>query len=176
MSLNRNTAQVHKAAQLGNTSIRCAKRGRRWVATLNNYTKFECTQILDFLHSEKFLFIVGREVGEEKNTPHLQMYFEKKHPVTFNKIKNIMPRAHIEPAKGSREQNLAYCSKEGNYETNIKSKDEIDNEYKRLRKKEFMKGDKLDIVIKEIIRDTDLFAPFRPPRGIRTPCLGLRPE
>lgn len=56
--------------------------------------------------------LVAKETGEE-GTPHLQgyIYFHSKR--SFAAIKKALSRAHIEPCKGSPEQNIAYCKKDG---------------------------------------------------------------
>jgi hypothetical protein len=54
---------------------------------------------------------VGDEVGEE-GTPHLQIYIYFVNGRTFNRMKRDFPRAHIEVARGSPEENREYCSKE----------------------------------------------------------------
>lgn len=56
--------------------------------------------------------ILGNEKGKKKETPHLQGYVEFKNARTFNQVKKLLPRAHIEKAKGNRQQNIDYCSKE----------------------------------------------------------------
>lgn len=98
-----------------------------WVFTLNNYTEQE----YEFLSSEfrnkseKYFYIVGKEVGES-GTPHLQGYIalkdkkKKFRPLpTFAVKRNGKNAMHFERARGNREQNYKYCSKEGNFITNI---------------------------------------------------------
>ncbi len=98
-----------------------------WCFTLNNYTKSEheflSSKLLSL--SEKYLYIVGKEVGEQ-GTPHLQGYValrdakKKFRPLPAFAVerdgKNAM---HFERAKGSTRQNYFYCSKEGDFITNI---------------------------------------------------------
>lgn len=95
-----------------------AQQSRRWTYTLNNYTQEEYDKIINYMKLDNRKFVVGREIGEN-GTPHLQGYVSLPGPVKFATIKNLMPRAHIEKAKGNDEQNLKYCTKEGNYETNM---------------------------------------------------------
>jgi len=105
-------------------------RCRKWVFTLNNYTDTEYTGILKVFNSKKFLYIVGKEVGEIKGTPHLQGYIEHKNPISFKSLKKINNRVFLAKSKGSREQNIKYCSKEGNYDSNFPMKDFYnENEY-----------------------------------------------
>lgn len=87
-------------------------RSRKWIGTLNNYDSKEMSQMSqDFI---KFCeaYIIGEEVGES-GTPHLQIYVEFKNQVDFSRLKKDYPRVHWEKARGTREQNRTYCSKDG---------------------------------------------------------------
>lgn len=59
--------------------------------------------------------LFGREKGEQEETPHLQGYVYFHNKKTFSTLKKLLPRAHIEACKGSPEQNIAYCKKEGDF-------------------------------------------------------------
>ena len=84
------------------------QRYRAWCMTINNPT----TEEVEFLENiECRYLIVGDEVGEE-GTPHLQIYIYFVNGRTFNRMKRDFPRAHIEVARGSPEENREYCSKE----------------------------------------------------------------
>lgn len=99
-----------------------------WCFTLNNYTseEYEFLSSLVFKESEKYFFIIGKEVGES-GTPHLQGYVALKEKskkfrplpkfAVLRKERNAM---HFERARGSRQQNYIYCSKDGKFITNIK--------------------------------------------------------
>ena len=55
--------------------------------------------------------LYGEEVGEA-GTPHLKvccLQWQQR----LNAVKNVIPRAHWELARGSAEQNITYCSKDG---------------------------------------------------------------
>jgi len=82
-----------------------------WCFTLNNWTIEEYEKILAFPCD---YIIVGKEVGAE-GTPHLQGYIRKQSQIRFNALKKLMPRAHIEIARLSPENNIQYCSKDKNY-------------------------------------------------------------
>lgn len=93
-------------------------QGRKWCFTLNNYTEDELNAYIQLLDSRS-QYVIGKEVGEE-GTPHLQGYFECKSPKKFSMVKRWLgDRAHIEKAKGSQEQNYKYCTKDGEFVTNI---------------------------------------------------------
>lgn len=55
---------------------------------------------------------------EQGSTRHIQGYVELKHPVTWKALRSWWPGAHLEMAKGNRQQNVRYCSK-----TNTRVKD-----------------------------------------------------
>ena len=84
-------------------------RIRRWCFTINNYTADHIEQI-NTLKSIKFL-IAGKEVGEEKGTPHLQGYVEFKEAKTLSQARKNIP-GHLTPADGDKADNIKYCSKE----------------------------------------------------------------
>lgn len=67
--------------------------------------------------------IYGRETGEETWTQHLQGFVVFKCQKTFSAVKRLMPRCHIEETKGSPQQNIDYCSKQGNiFEKGVRPK------------------------------------------------------
>lgn len=98
-----------------------------WCFTLNNWTETEyeflSSKLLDA--SEKYFYIVGKEVGES-GTPHLQGYIALKEPKkkfrplpTFAVNRESKNAMHFERAKGNSRQNYMYCSKEGDFVTNM---------------------------------------------------------
>jgi len=95
----------------GNTKTARAQ-SRRYCFTLNNYTCEDYATMLQYFQTKKWLYIIGKEIGEEK-TPHLQGYFESKSPVRFSTLKKLNPKVHWEKARAKRNDNLNYCSKDG---------------------------------------------------------------
>lgn len=96
---------------------------KRFCFTLNNYSKSDIEQIIKICGS-KYSYIFETELGEN-GTPHLQGYIEYKlnkqhNTTTKNKDSGRfrarelfgMPSIHFETCKGSREQNIKYCSKD----------------------------------------------------------------
>lgn len=79
--------------------------------TLNNYTDEEYATCCDFAKEKCKFAVIGREVGDN-GTPHLQGYMNMKSQIRFSGIKKVIPRAHIEKAQGSDQENLEYCTKE----------------------------------------------------------------
>ncbi len=82
----------------------------RWIMVLNNWSEDELEEIGSKVPSFCKVAIVGAEVGDS-GTPHLQGYIEFK---TKKRPKSVFTndRIHWEKAKGDREANVAYCSKD----------------------------------------------------------------
>lgn len=67
------------------------------------------------LHKYGVQFIIyGKEVGKN-GTPHYQMFVCFRRTTSFNKVKKIFPRAHIEHTRGSFKEARDYCAKQGNF-------------------------------------------------------------
>lgn len=87
-------------------------RARGWVFTLNNYTQEDVAHIHD-IHGYRYL-TYGKEVGEA-NTPHLQGYIHYNTVKSFAQVKRDLLRCHIEERRGSLEQAIDYCHKDGEF-------------------------------------------------------------
>jgi len=111
--MSKNLKNLDESQGLGNTN-QPNTRSRRWCFTLNNYTLEEKSHI-SALFQNSVYFIQGEEVGAE-GTPHLQGYVEFKHQKTLSALKKINKRIHWEIARGNRDQNIKYCSKENKIE------------------------------------------------------------
>lgn len=98
----------------GNTK----SRGRGWCLTINNYDTVVYDTLLQYCKNNCKQYIIGKEVGES-GTPHLQAYVYYENAVSFNTIKTVVPTAHIEKAKGNPQKNFEYCSKDGDFVTNM---------------------------------------------------------
>lgn len=84
---------------------------RSWCFTLNNFSDEEEKELT--VVPCKYI-IVGREKGDQ-GTPHLQGYIQFPHGKTLGGLKKINARCHWEPAVGNPQQNIEYCSKEGDF-------------------------------------------------------------
>ena len=96
----------------GNTITSTTKRiapAIRWLFTLNNYTETQFGSIVSLFNTKAKLYVIGDEVGES-GTPHLQGYVEFKSKCRPIGLFEFKP--HWEKCKGSRDENIAYCSKE----------------------------------------------------------------
>lgn len=87
-------------------------RSRRWCFTLNNPTEQEESMLQGMVSSGQANYLVfGRERGAE-GTAHLQGYVEVPKKRTLSSMKSLLPRAHLEISRGSKESNRDYCTKE----------------------------------------------------------------
>lgn len=84
-------------------------KSRNWCFTINNYGDDDVANIAAW--PARFT-IYGKEKGEQ-GTPHLQGYTVFELPQRLAALKKLHATAHWEQAKGNSEQNIAYCSKQG---------------------------------------------------------------
>ena len=86
---------------------------RAYVFTINNPSISDDLEI-ELLKDKVDYLCYGREVGD-LGTYHYQGYCKFPHPVTLQRVSSLLGRAHIERAKGNAQQNIDYCSKDGNF-------------------------------------------------------------
>lgn len=90
-------------------------RARGFVFTINNYTdEDEAYFTTDKCKKQVKYYIYGYEIAPTTGTKHIQGYIYFHNQKKFKELKKIMPKAHIEIAHGSVEQNIAYTSKDEN--------------------------------------------------------------
>lgn len=104
-------------------------RSRAFAFTLNNYNDSEYMSILAQTQKHSKYYIIGKEVGES-GTPHLQGYVYFENAKTFNQMRDWLDnkRVHFEIAKGNKDQNYKYCSKEGDFISNYSRKGKLSEE------------------------------------------------
>lgn len=83
-------------------------RARSFCFTINNYTFDDLYQFLDIEAKYKCF---GFEEGEEKRTPHMQGYLQFHNGRRIQAVMKMLPRAHIQIARGTPQENIDYCSK-----------------------------------------------------------------
>lgn len=93
-----------------------AKR-RDFCFTINNYTDEEQAVLRTIVANGFATYLIfGREVGEQ-GTPHLQGYIRFNNAVrAATAQRTVCARCFSTPANGSPDQNIAYCSKDGDFE------------------------------------------------------------
>lgn len=86
---------------------------RAYAFTINNPSISDDLEI-ELLKDKVDYLCYGRETGD-LGTLHYQGYCKFPHPVTLQRVSSLLSRAHIERAKGNSQQNIDYCSKDGNF-------------------------------------------------------------
>lgn len=107
-----------KSSPSPTTSLDSKAKSRGWCFTENNYDEKFIDTMTHIFSTKKWSYIMGKEIGTE-GTHHIQGYICHKNAIRFSTLKKMMPRAHLEKAKGSKKQNYNYCSKDGNFITNM---------------------------------------------------------
>lgn len=80
---------------------------RSWCIVINNYTDEDIMA----LESMNYRYLIyGFEIGES-GTPHIQGYIELGRVMRWTAIKKIIPRAHLDQRRGTRERARNYCKK-----------------------------------------------------------------
>lgn len=88
---------------------------RAWCFTINNYTDDEETALSKLPAGARYL-VVGTEVGESETT-HLQGYIEMVKATRLNAMRILLGgRAHVEARRGTAEQAIQYCKKDGGFQ------------------------------------------------------------
>lgn len=88
-------------------------RSRGWVWTINNPIEDDKTNFENLKLVAQYC-IYGTETGEN-GTPHWQGFTYFKSLKSFTQLRSLLPRAHIEKQRGTLDQAIEYCKKEGNY-------------------------------------------------------------
>ncbi|AXH74443.1 MAG: putative viral replication protein [Circoviridae sp.] len=90
-------------------------KARRYCWTLNNPTDEERRAIRAMDQGGEVRYLVcGNEIAST-GTPHLQGYMELRTPQRVNHVKRLLgsERVHMEACRGTPDQNVQYCKKEG---------------------------------------------------------------
>lgn len=91
------------------------QRSRGWCWTINNPNGWDDANIEQLVESAAYV-IYGRENGTEEGTPHYQGYCYFSSLKSFQQVKELIPRAHLERQRGSISQAIDYCKKDGDFQ------------------------------------------------------------
>lgn len=89
-------------------------RARNWIFTVNNYTDADIAIFNQLVPDTAKYVVYGKEVGES-GTPHLQGYVQFKAQLRLASCKKVHPTCYWDAARGTPEENLEYCSKQGDH-------------------------------------------------------------
>ena len=91
-------------------------RATRWCFTLNHWTPEEYNGLTILGNAPDTTYAVyGKEIGSNL-TPHIQGFIIFQASRRFANVRSLLPRAHIEQARGTSRQAAEYCKKDGDYE------------------------------------------------------------
>lgn len=90
---------------------------RNYCFTLNNYTQEDEDHLKTVSEGQNVRYLVyGKEIAPTTGTPHLQGFISLRNPKPFKRVKEILnERIHLEEAKGTFKENVAYCIKDRQY-------------------------------------------------------------
>jgi len=117
-STKRNLEQMEIGG--GNTSPPQSRpsQSKKWCFTYNNYPEDAMEQMETVFQMFNLNYVVGRETGES-GTRHLQGFIESTKKFRWTELK-LPKQIHWEKCKGTRADNVRYCSKDGDFVTNMK--------------------------------------------------------
>lgn len=111
MTENNTNYTIPAHHETGNTNRENpVSRKRRWFLTINHNSTEDFQTLLD-LNTRTLVF--QTEIGES-GTPHIQCTLELKDAKTFNAMKKIFPRAHLEVPKHWA-RSIKYCYKDDTF-------------------------------------------------------------
>jgi len=90
-------------------------RSRGWCFTINNPTTADALQVVQLQVYARY-YVCGTETGTDRGTRHYQGYVYFQHATSLPRLKQLLPRAHLEPQRGSNAQAIEYCKKDGEYD------------------------------------------------------------
>jgi len=86
---------------------------KSWCFTLNNWTDAHLVEMCEMFERYGLEYVIGEEGRDEGKTPHLQGAIFGDRCFRPMERFNLTSRPHWEKCKGSKEQNIRYCVKEG---------------------------------------------------------------
>lgn len=90
-------------------------RSRRYCGTWNSHTSGDFRTAVSGLRQVRY-WIAGNERAPTTGQEHVQFYICFLQQTAFTTLHAALPGAHLEVARGTSNENIEYCSKEGNFE------------------------------------------------------------
>jgi len=106
-------------------------QSRKWQMTINNPATFDHEKIKSELDKLKSIvyWCMADEIGNDEKTPHTHLYLIFSSSVRFSTLKKRFPKAHLERANGSNQENKDYIQKSGKWVDTDKAKTSIDGTF-----------------------------------------------
>lgn len=120
-------------------------QARHWCFTWNNPP----SGTMDWSEHKTVRYAVYQKEEGENGTPHFQGYVEFTRPTRLGALKKILPQAHWEPRRGTREEARNYCMKEdsrkdgpweyGQFETSQGKRNDLEEVQEKIKSGATMK-------------------------------------
>lgn len=125
---SRSEGNTSPQTSMSEMTLKRVSPSKSWCFTHNNWNVDQLDQLVQTFVKCDMSYIIGREIGE-CGTPHLQGFVHSK-KVKFRPIEKFKLdfSPHWEKCKGTFDQNVTYCSKEGDFLTNIDMEEPLDCE------------------------------------------------
>lgn len=90
---------------------------RRYTWTCNNPTEDDLTNLRELGENPLTKYhIFGHEIAPTTGTPHYQGYTIFTNAIRFNRATRLLRNCHVAVSRGTSQENIAYCKKDGNAE------------------------------------------------------------
>lgn len=107
---------------VGRGSRKQGGKSKRWCFTINGFKPDDVIGLRELGRGGVQYLVFGREVAPTTGMRHIQGYVEFFERIRLPAVRKLISsRAHCEIARGSPEDSLRYCSKEGDFEVFGKS-------------------------------------------------------
>lgn len=98
---------------------RCSA-SKYWCFTLHNWTQHDVDKMVETFQLYDIKYLFADEVGKSGEKPHLQGYLKSSTTIRWS-VFRLNKAIHWEKRRGTRAQNITYCTKEGrHWWTNMK--------------------------------------------------------
>lgn len=92
-----------------------SQQAKHWIVVINNPTESDYAIFVANRPLFEY-YVIGKEKGEAKETPHIQGYVALKKKLRMKALSKIFPRAYLEVKRGTPKQAADYCKKDGDFE------------------------------------------------------------
>ncbi len=128
-------------------------RSRKFQLTINNPQDFNISHetINNIMKEIKWIYYcLCDEIGES-GTYHTHLFFVCKNAISFDRVKELFPTAHIEACKGSCQENRDYIRKEGKYLNSDKKETNLPDTFEEYGEMPLDKARKNETISEQVL-------------------------
>jgi len=134
------------------------EQSRKWMIVCNNpqeknVTHEEIQKRIAALSS--VIYYCGADEIGENGTYHTHIFLQSRSPIRFKRLQKLFPECHLEPSKGTAQQNRDYITKTGKWTDSKKAETSVEDTFFEWGEmKEDKQGQRTDIEeIEELLED-----------------------